>query len=55
MDFTIYVGSGKVKHSGAARYDISETSGVLIVDTDDGKQVRYSPSWWQAVEETPTE
>ncbi len=53
MNFTIHVGNGKVRHSGSASYSISDTSGVLTVHTDDGKTLRYSPSWWQAVEESP--
>lgn len=52
MDFTINVDNGKVKHAGTARYSISDTSGVLTVDTDDRQRLHYSPSWWQAVEDS---
>lgn len=53
MDFTIHTrGDGSATHTGEARYLI-EDNGVLTVYTADGIRFRYSPSFWESVEDKP--
>lgn len=54
MDFKIHThGGGSETHSGEARYSIDDGNGVLTVYTADGTRYRYSPTFWQSVEDRP--
>ncbi len=47
MEFIVHVHEVEEHFHGESRYTIE--NGVLIVYTDDGKRIIYSPSHWQRI------
>ncbi len=54
MDFKVYRPDGYENFSGDSRYNFSE-KGFLVVHTDDGRRLTYSPSGWTYIEEASPE
>ena len=57
MEFKVHTAHPEPNPSfgGSSSYSIGSSSGVLVVSSDDGRKISYSPSGWLQVEEFPPE
>jgi hypothetical protein len=54
MDFRVHRPDGHENFTGTSRYTFSE-KGFLVVHTNDGRRLTYSPSGWTRIEEASPE